>query len=211
MVPVRALGTRQLLVTPSRGDAAGEGRRLSRVPTLVPGPSVKGDRAVTAHTGSALRGAPRARRALPLHTGCTRVPAGGLRPRRSLLNGARAARGALRVRGRAAGAGPAATLEGEGGALPGGPRARAGACLPFARAEGTRAAPALLPLRRPLTRCSGFEHQVGTLVVPTRGLRGGGALPTGTRVAAPPASRLQVSRQRQGLWPWPCPGRSSAG
>lgn len=44
------------------------------------------------------------------------------------------------------------------------PHDRGGPLPPFVRAEGTRAAPALLPRGRSVTRCCGLEAQVGTLL-----------------------------------------------
>lgn len=112
-------------------------------------------------------------------------------------------RGALRMRGRAAGAGPAAPRAGFGPAL-------RGPALRGTALRGTARRP-LTPT--PVTRCSGFEDQVGTLLRTDPGGCGGSVSPRpgpggegGT--TAFPASRLQVSRQPQELWPWP--GRSSA-
>lgn len=158
--------------------------------------------------GKARQAPPSARRTPPLPTGCTRAPAGGLRPSSPSpppppFSFKLSSRGALRMRGRAAGAGPAAPRAGFGPAL-------RGPALRGTALRGTARRP-LTPT--PVTRCSGFEDQVGTLLRTDPGGCGGSVSPRpgpggegGT--TAFPASRLQVSRQPQELWPWP--GRSSA-
>lgn len=71
---------------------------------------------------------------------------------------------ALRVRGWAAAAPREPELGSSRGGRASGPHDGGGRRPPFERAEGTRAAPALLPRGRSVPRCGGLEAQVGTLL-----------------------------------------------
>uniref|UniRef100_A0A672V113 Anaphase-promoting complex subunit 10 n=1 Tax=Strigops habroptila TaxID=2489341 RepID=A0A672V113_STRHB len=102
---------------------------------------------------------PRPGAARPKPASPRRAPAGWPRPtpRPSLSNRARAAaRGALRVRG-----GLIGSLGGRGA------WGLKAAAVAVVRAEGTRAAPAPLPVRSPFARCSGYEDQQLELVEPS--------------------------------------------